>query len=61
MCEKNNCDICPIGLLKGNEKSNFEKTCITDSKYYCPVALTNCSYKIECFGKECELIKNTMQ
>jgi hypothetical protein len=60
MCENNNCDICPIGLLKGNENSNFEKICVIDTKYYCPVALTNCNYKIDCFGKECELIKNTM-
>lgn len=60
MCENNNCDICPIGLLKGNEKSHFEKTCVIDTNYYCPVALTNCNYKIDCFGKECELIKNTM-
>lgn len=60
MCENNNCDICPIGLLKGKENSNFEKTCVIDTKYYCPVALTNCNYKIDCFGNECELIKNTM-
>ena len=60
MCENNNCDICPIGLLKGKENSNFEKICIMDKNYYCPVALTNCNYKIDCFGKECELIKNTM-
>jgi len=60
MCENNNCDICPIGLLKGNENSNFEKTCVIDTNYYCPVALTNCNYKIDCFGKECELIKNIM-
>jgi len=60
MCENNNCDICPIGLIKGNKNSNFEKTCVVDTKYYCPVALTNCNYKIECLGKECELLKNTM-
>lgn len=58
MCENNNCDICPIGLIKGNENSNFKKTCVIDTEYYCPVALTNCNYKIDCFGKECELIKN---
>ena len=58
MCENNNCDICPIGLLKRNENSNFEKTCVIDTNYYCPVALINCNYKIDCFGKECELIKN---
>lgn len=60
MCESNNCDICPIGLLKGTEKSKFWKTCIADPEYYCPVALANCNYKIECFGEDCELIKNTM-
>ncbi len=60
MCENNNCDICPIGLIKGNENSDFKKTCIIDKKYYCPVALTNCNYKVECIGKECDLIKNTM-
>lgn len=60
MCENNNCDICPIGLIKGNVKSNFEKTCVIDKKYYCPVALTNCNYKIECFGKKCDLLKITM-
>ena len=59
MCENNNCDICPIGLIKGNKKSDFEKTCINDTKYYCPVSLTNCNYKIECIGKECELIKKS--
>ncbi len=59
MCENNNCDICPIGLLKGYENSNFKKTCIIDTKYYCTVALTNCNYKIDCFGKKCELIKHT--
>ena len=60
MCENNNCDICPIGILKGKQNSNFDKTCIMDTNYYCPVALTNCNYKIDCFGKECELIKNIM-
>ena len=60
MCESNNCDICPIGFLKENKKSNFEKTCVVDTKYFCPVALTNCNYKIDCFGEECELIKITM-
>jgi hypothetical protein len=60
MCENNNCDICPIGLIKGNGKSEFEKICVIDTRFYCPVALTNCNYKVECFGKECDLIKNTM-
>ncbi len=60
MCEDNNCDICPIGLLKGKRNSKFDKICVIDTKYYCPVALTNCNYKIDCFGEKCELIKNTM-
>ena len=59
MCENNNCDICPIGLIKG--KNDFEKTCVMDTRFYCPVTLTNCNYKIECIGKECDLIKNIMQ
>lgn len=60
MCDNNNCDICPIGLLKGIENSNFEKTCVMNDKLYCTVALTNCNYKIDCFGNKCDLIKNTM-
>jgi hypothetical protein len=60
MCENNNCDICPIALIKRNKKSKFEKICVIDTRYYCPVTLTNCNYKIECFGKECDLIKNTI-
>ncbi|MBC8525961.1 MAG: hypothetical protein H8D22_03670 [Candidatus Cloacimonetes bacterium] len=58
MCEKNNCDICPIGLLKGKKKSNFEKTCVNDMDLYCSVALTNCNYKINCFGDKCKLTRN---
>ena len=49
MCEKNNCDICPIGFLKRKGKSNFEKICINNKKKYCSVLLTNCNYKINCF------------
>lgn len=60
MCKKNNCDICPIGLIKGNKQSKFNKICIVNTNYYCPVALTNCNYKIECKGNKCELLKNTM-
>ncbi len=60
MCERNNCDVCPIGLVKGKEKSNFEKTCVNDIKLYCSVALTNCNYKVDCYGNECKLIRNIM-
>jgi hypothetical protein len=57
MCESNNCDICPIGLLKGKKHSNFMKTCVNNDNLYCSVALINCNYKVPCFGNECKLIK----
>jgi len=57
MCENNNCDICPIGLLKGKANSKFKKTCVINKDYYCTVALTNCNYKIDCYGENCKLIK----
>jgi len=57
MCENNNCDICPIGLIKEKENSSFKKTCVNDNKLYCSVALTNCNYKIDCKGAECKLLK----
>jgi len=60
MCESNNCDVCPIGLLKGNQNSNFKKTCVNNDNLYCSVALINCNYKVYCFGNECKLIKNVM-
>ncbi|HDZ86003.1 MAG TPA: hypothetical protein ENH35_05695 [Candidatus Moranbacteria bacterium] len=58
MCENNNCDICPIGLIKGKKNSKFKKTCIIDTNYYCPVALTNCNYKIDCFGIPAPVVDN---
>lgn len=57
MCENNNCDICPIKFIKKEGANNFLKTCIRNTNYYCTVALTNCNYKIECFGENCNLIK----
>jgi len=59
MCESNNCDICPIGFVKGNITSVFEKTCVINKDLFCSVALTNCNYKADCFGDECKLIENT--
>ncbi len=56
MCESDNCDICPIGLLKGKQNSNFKKTCVNNDNLYCSVALINCNYKVYCFGNECKLI-----
>ena len=60
MCEKNNCDICPIGSLKKKMSSEFEKTCIDNKKYYCPVVLVDCNYKLDCYGDKCELKKIMM-
>lgn len=60
MCDNNNCNICPIGLLKGYKNSNFEKTCVFNDRLFCSVALINCNYKINCFGNKCDLLKNTM-
>ncbi len=56
MCENNNCDICPIGYLKGTE-TGFIKTCIKAKNRYCSVALAGCSYKANCFGNRCRLLK----
>lgn len=56
MCEKDNCDICSYGII--NRKNNeFEKICIKDTAYYCPILLTSCNYKMECKGDECDLLK----
>ncbi len=55
MCEQDNCDICPIGFIK--KKNNFQKTCIKESNFYCPVALHNCNYIIDCEG-ECSLLQS---
>ena len=57
MCDKNNCDICPIGCIF-SQGENFEMTCINDTSKYCPVALVGCGYKSKCCGQEkCELRK----
>lgn len=58
MCESNNCDICPINFAKGSKESNFKKTCVEDEKLFCPVVLTNCNYKVKCYGIKCELLKH---
>ncbi len=56
MCMNNNCDICPIGLLKDNSKSGFFKTCVKNNQLFCSVALINCGYKADCQGRECYLL-----
>ncbi len=58
MCQSYNCNICPIGLLKGEKGLYFKKSCVNNKILYCSVALTNCNYKIDCFGSDCDLIKN---
>ena len=57
MCQKNNCDICPIGLMKGEIGNNFLKTCVKNKDSFCTVALIDCNYKVECYGNECYLLK----
>lgn len=57
MCDKNNCNICPIGALS-DKKTKFEMICIDDTTKYCPVALVGCGYKKECYGQAiCKLRK----
>jgi hypothetical protein len=56
MCEKDNCDICPYNIINGKNKE-FEKLCIQDESYYCPVLLTSCNYRMKCKGAECKLYK----
>ena len=54
MCEKNNCDICPLNFY--NEYQSFSKICIDQCKKYCTVALCACNYKNNCIGLEnCKL------
>lgn len=56
MCESDNCEICPIGLLKGNDKGkSYSKTCVNDTELYCSVSLINCNYKSNCVGDKCKL------
>lgn len=57
MCESNNCNICPIRFLKKTEKNNFPKSCNQNSELFCSVALVNCNYRIDCYGKGCRLLE----
>ncbi len=56
MCESDNCNICPIGLIKGKGE-NYKKTCVNNTELFCSVSLTNCNYQIDCVGNNCELNK----
>lgn len=56
MCEKNNCDLCPIDRID-NEDNNFNKICFKNKDMYCPIALISCNYKNNCKGKDnCKLV-----
>jgi hypothetical protein len=58
MCEKNNCDICPIKNIE--ENNNFENICINNKEKYCTVALCSCNYKNYCIGREeCKIFYRT--
>lgn len=54
MCEKNNCDICPFGAIRGEQmnKDKIEKLCVPESGKYCPMVLLYCGYYYECSGRE---------
>jgi hypothetical protein len=55
MCEKHNCNICPIEKIE--KENDFEKVCISNENKYCGIALAACNYKNNCVGKEnCKLI-----
>ncbi len=59
MCAQDNCEICPIGFMKG-KGSNFQKTCVKNKNYYCTVSLINCNYKIRCLGNNCKLVNDIL-
>lgn len=55
MCDKENCSICPYGLL--NQRAvDFEKVCSMSEGKYCPVILSSCNYRYACNPRECPLI-----
>lgn len=60
MCEKNNCDICPVGKIGDGQGKDFDKICINDKSKFCSVAMITCNYKINCYGDNCELYKLIM-
>jgi len=54
MCEKKNCDICPIKNI--DLKNDIEKLCANNKEKYCTVALCSCNYKSDCVGRDnCKL------
>ena len=56
MCEKNNCDICPIGKVEGTKGNHFQKICVKNENMYCSVAMIVCDYKIMCHVNPCPLL-----
>lgn len=56
MCEKNNCDICPIDRIN-NKENNFNRICLKNENMYCPVILVGCNYKNHCRGSDkCKIV-----
>ncbi len=55
MCEKNNCDICPLNF--SNKDNNIDKICVNDKNKYCTVAQICCNYKCMCKPNECIILK----
>lgn len=49
MCDKNNCDLCPIDRIN-NKENKFNRICLKNKKMYCPVILVSCNYKNNCKG-----------
>jgi len=54
MCNLNNCEICPYGLINGTCR-DFERVCIMDTDKFCPIVLSSCGYRITCIGSDCTL------
>ncbi len=57
MCEKNNCNICPIQIINNKKINDFEKICVNKKSKYCSFAMISCNYKKICYEKDCKLKK----
>lgn len=55
MCDKDNCDLCPINRIN-NKENNFNRICLKNENMYCPVILVGCNYKNHCKGNDCEIV-----
>jgi len=56
MCELDNCHLCPIYKID-NKENDFNKICLRNEEFYCPVVLIGCNYKNHCKGKDnCKIV-----